>query len=139
MPNRNITRDWDWLYDYDRRDYDQNDSEYGFYDPYLYNRTDPRGERKDRQVRGRYTGYGPRNYRRSDAAILEDVNDRLTQHSWIDASDVNVGVDDGVVTLTGSVATRSDKRLAEDIADDVSGVWDVHNQLQLRNRQPGGR
>ncbi len=83
----------------------------------------------------RYSGYGPREYKRSDARILEDVNDRLTWHSMIDASDISVAVNYGIVTLTGSVDTRGDKRLAEDIADDVPGVWDVENRLIVRNKR----
>jgi hypothetical protein len=36
------------------------------------------------------------------------------------------------VTLTGTVNSRSDKRRAEDVADRVSGVTNVQNNLRLR-------
>jgi osmotically-inducible protein OsmY len=50
----------------------------------------------------------------------------------LDASDIDVMVAaDGVVTLQGTVPDRRSKRLAEHIADSVSGVRDVHNQLRL--------
>jgi hypothetical protein len=80
---------------------------------------------------GPYAGRGPRNYTRSNDRIREEVSDRLADHPWVDASQIDVGVDDGVVTLTGSVEDRTQKRMAEDIADSVSGVRDVNNQLRL--------
>jgi hypothetical protein len=36
-----------------------------------------------------------------------------------------------VVTLAGTVASRADKRLADDLAGDVPGVIDVDNRLRL--------
>ncbi len=44
---------------------------------------------------------------------------------------VNVDVKNGEVTLTGTVADRASKRLAEDLSDSVHGVRDVHNHLHL--------
>ncbi len=80
-----------------------------------------------------YFGRGPRGYRRSDERIREDISDRLTWHPAIDASDVEVGVENAEVTLTGVVEDRRAKRLAADIADEVMGVEDVHNQLKVRH------
>ena len=90
----------------------------------------------DRRRSGHY-GRGPRGYRRSDARIAEDVNDRLTDDWRLDASDVEVSVAEGEVTLTGTVRTRQDKRLAEDLADDVSGVRNVQNNLRIEPGDPG--
>jgi osmotically-inducible protein OsmY len=79
---------------------------------------------------GPHAGRGPRGYRRSDERIREDVNYRLTDDPDLDASDIEVSVNDGVVTLRGSVDSRWDKRRAEDIAESVSGVVDVDNKLR---------
>jgi osmotically-inducible protein OsmY len=87
--------------------------------------------RMDEMHSGSCVGRGPRNYKRSDERIREDVNDRLTDDYYLDASDIEVGVNDSVVTLTGRVDNRSDKRRAEDIAESVSGVTEVTNQLRL--------
>ncbi len=87
---------------------------------------------------GPYTGKGPRGYRRSDDRIREDVSEELMQHGWIDASDIEVMVAGGEVTLKGTVDDRSQKRLAEDVAESVSGVRDVHNELKLKHLQGGG-
>lgn len=80
-----------------------------------------------------YAGRGPKGYRRSDDRIREDVNDRLTWNAELDASDIEVRVIEGEVTLTGVVEDRGAKRLAEDLAEDVFGVEDVHNQLKVRH------
>lgn len=85
---------------------------------------------------GPFVGRGPRNYKRSDARILEDINERLTEHGMLDATDIEAEVNEGVVTLRGHVDTRHDKRLAEDIVDFVMGVKDVQNELRIRRLNP---
>ena len=87
-------------------------------------------------TRGPYEGRGPRGYRRSDERIFEDVCERFTEHGLLDPSDVEVNVRGGEVVLSGTVATRAEKRLAEDIADLVFGVVEVHNRLRVQ--PPGG-
>ncbi|HEU0115733.1 MAG TPA: BON domain-containing protein, partial [Thermomicrobiales bacterium] len=81
---------------------------------------------------GPYAGVGPKGYRRSDERIEDDVNARLTWSPDLDASDTTVSVANGEVTLSGSVDSRWQKRLAGNIADDVLGVRDVFNQIRLR-------
>ena len=78
----------------------------------------------------RYSGHGPRGYQRSDDRIKEDVCDRLTDDPWVDASEVEVTVRGGEVTLSGSVRDRHDKRRTEDIIESISGVREVHNNLR---------
>lgn len=78
-----------------------------------------------------HRGRGPRNYRRSDERILEEVVHRLTDDAHVDASDIEVSVKDREVTLSGTVATRFEKRRAEDIAEAVSGVTHVQNNLRM--------
>jgi len=82
--------------------------------------------------RGRHVGRGPKGWQRSDDRIREDINERLTDHPHVDASEIEVTVQAGEVTLTGTVEDRQAKRLAEDIAESVSGVRDVHNQIRLQ-------
>jgi hypothetical protein len=87
--------------------------------------------------RGQYTGRGPKGWQRSDERIREDINERLTDHPHIDATEIDVQVKSAEVTLTGTVDDRHTKRLAEEIAEYVSGVKDVHNQLRVQ-AQAGG-
>ena len=84
---------------------------------------------------GPHAGRGPRGYQRSDERIREDICDVLCQHGYVDASDIEVTVVNGEVTLVGSVRERQEKRIAEDAAEQVSGVREVHNQLRV---SPGG-
>jgi osmotically-inducible protein OsmY len=79
-----------------------------------------------------HRGRGPRGYRRSDARILEDVNERLTDDPRLDASGIEVAVDGGEVTLSGTVDSREAKHRAEDIVESVSGVAGVVNRLRPR-------
>jgi hypothetical protein len=85
---------------------------------------------------GPYAGLGPRGYRRSDERLREDVCDRLTEHGEVDARDMEVEVSAGEVTLSGTAPTRAQKRLAEDIADAVVGVVEVHNRLRVQRPMP---
>jgi len=78
------------------------------------------------------TGQGPKGYKRSDERIREDVCDRLG-HDWdVDATEVEVTVSNGEVTLTGTINDRAQKFRVEHIADSVSGVSEVHNQLRVK-------
>jgi osmotically-inducible protein OsmY len=83
---------------------------------------------------GTFAGRGPKNYKRSDERIEEDVCERLTENAELDASDITVQVEDGEVTLSGTVQHRYFKKLAESIVDSVSGVTDVHNQITISSR-----
>ncbi len=80
---------------------------------------------------GHYRGRGPRGYQRSDERIREDINDRLTDHIYLDAYEVDVSINEGEVVLSGKVNSRYDKRLVEDIAESVSGVRNVQNNLRI--------
>ena len=84
---------------------------------------------------GKFRGRGPKNYRRSDDRLREEVCDHLTDNEWLDASDVEVNVVAGEVILTGTVDSRYAKRLAENIAERVSGVSNVQNNLRVQGYQ----
>jgi hypothetical protein len=92
-------------------------------------------DRDERTARGSFVGRGPKNFRRSDDRIREDVCDRLTMHGEVDPSDVEVRVEDRVVTLLGTVDSRFERRLAAETAASVLGVVDVHDQLKVIDRR----
>ncbi|WP_407935841.1 BON domain-containing protein [Cupriavidus necator] len=77
---------------------------------------------------------GPRNYQRTDERILEDLCEQLTRNARLDLNEVEVRVDQGVVTLEGSVPERQQKYRIEDIADEVYGVQEVANHLRVPRR-----
>lgn len=120
---------------------DQSDSERGFWeragDEVRSWFGDEEAERRRQQdeMRSQYAGRGPKGYRRSDERIREDVNERLTGDYYLDAHDVDVSVNEGIVTLSGRVDNRRDKRRAENLAESVTGVTDVYNQLRIGNSE----
>jgi hypothetical protein len=69
---------------------------------------------------GPHAGRGPRGYTRSDERIREDVCDRLCEHGFVDASDVEVRVD---------------------LAEQISGVCPLHNELRVNDggQEAGGQ
>ena len=80
---------------------------------------------------GPHRGRGPKNGGRSDARIREDVCERLSDDRDIDASDISVDVENGVVTLAGNIAQRRLKHAAEELAARCAGVKDVDNRLKV--------
>jgi osmotically-inducible protein OsmY len=114
-------------------------SSYTALGPHTYRATSPAmHESETRANQGWFSGRGPRGYQRSDDRIREDVCDRLSDDPWVDASEVEVTVRAGEVTLAGNVRDRSDKRRVEDVIENVSGVREVHNNLRVgTNRDQG--
>ena len=82
-----------------------------------------------------HRGKGPKNYVRSDQRVFEDVCEALTQQDAVDASEINVTVEKGVVTLDGSVASAQMKELAEEAIMDLPGVKSVRNTLRAMNKE----
>jgi hypothetical protein len=87
---------------------------------------------------GRHSGKGPKGYKRSDDRIQEEVCEMLERHPLVDASSIEVTVKDGLVTLSGSVEDRNQKRLAEIAVENCRGVKDVQNRLSFGQTQNGG-
>jgi osmotically-inducible protein OsmY len=82
-----------------------------------------------------FRGRGPKGYQRSDDRLLEEINERLTHDDDIDAHEISVSVEKGEVTLSGTVNSRDEKRRADDIAEDVSGVQHVQNNLRVKRQE----
>lgn len=80
-------------------------------------------------------GRGPRGYRRSDDMIKDDVSESLYRHSEVDASQIEVFVKDGFVTLKGTVESRAQKKNAEAAIENLSGIEDIYNELFIRSEK----
>jgi osmotically-inducible protein OsmY len=70
--------------------------------------------------------------RKTDTQIHRDVLEELTWDSRVDETEVGVEVDQGVVTLTGTVPSWAKRMAAEEAAHRVSGVLDVANDIQVK-------
>jgi len=73
---------------------------------------------------------------KSDSDIKRDVEEELRLDPDIDATDIGVSVNNGVVALTGFVKSYTEKFEAEAAAKRVAGVLGLANDLEVR--LPGG-
>lgn len=79
-----------------------------------------------------------RRFVRSDDEIRQDVLDDVFLHVlWIDASQVDVSVTDGIVTLSGTVDQRSTAEIAERLVHRLDGIVDVVSALSYRTDDGG--
>jgi CBS domain-containing protein len=67
---------------------------------------------------------------RSDKEIIDEIKGYvLAKVLWIEPSKVEVGCEDGNVTLRGRLETRSDANLLVELASRLDGVASVHDDL----------
>jgi len=84
---------------------------------------------------GGHRGKGPMNFAYSDEKLRERICEMLADHDLIDPSNVDIQVKSGEVTITGTIEDRHQKRLIEDMVDNVPGVQDIHMSVKVdRNR-----
>jgi hyperosmotically inducible periplasmic protein len=67
----------------------------------------------------------------SDEALMGAIKGQLAGTSGVSAMNIDVDVNDGVVTLSGTVKTAEARAKAESIAKGVDGVKSVHNELKV--------
>lgn len=68
----------------------------------------------------------------NDSSLRQDIIDELDFEPSVDASHVGVAVSDGVVTLSGHVATYAEKVRIEDIVWQVRGVRAIAEEIEVR-------
>jgi len=74
----------------------------------------------------------------SDAKIRQDILDELEFEPSIDANDIGVAVENGVVTLTGYVPTYPQKLAVEHAGARIKGVKAIAEEIQVRYHQGAG-
>jgi osmotically-inducible protein OsmY len=94
--------------------------------------------RRRRNDDASHRGKGPKNFKRTDDRIKELINDSLTDDWQIDASDIEVNVQNGEVILSGYVNDRAQKRKAENLVENVSGVTQIENRIKINRPAPQG-
>jgi hypothetical protein len=82
-------------------------------------------------LHGPFTGRGPKGYKRSDQQIVEEACQRLERDGEVDASEIEVTAEDGVIRLRGTVDDRQTKRRAEQCVESIYGARDVMNELRV--------
>ncbi|KCV29717.1 BON domain protein [Bordetella bronchiseptica 00-P-2730] len=74
-----------------------------------------------------------------DTELRDAVERALDYEPSIDAADIGVAAENGVVTLTGHVATYAQKFAAERVVQGVNGVRGIAQEIEVRDgaaRQP---
>lgn len=84
----------------------------------LFSMLDPAGE--------------PEPDRRPDARIQEELSQRLSSDAALERAAIDIAVYGSDVTLSGTVGSRRDKKRAGDIAEAVTGVEHVRNDLRVQ-------
>lgn len=75
-----------------------------------------------------------------DAALMSKIKSALAQTKRLHGYSIGVECKEGMVALIGEVPTEIDKQLATELAQEVVGVKEVNNQLQITPEatpQPG--
>lgn len=68
-------------------------------------------------------------FARADGAILDEIQGHVMRKLWIDRNLVRVLCEDGNVTLSGNLETRSDADLLVELTQRLDGVVSVENRL----------
>ena len=67
-----------------------------------------------------------------DTELRQHVIDELNFEPSIDAANVGVAVEDGIVTLTGHVASYAEKIIAERAVQRIKGVRGIAQEIEVR-------
>lgn len=80
-----------------------------------------------------YYGKGPKGWKLGDEKLREKVCECLLQSHEVDASEMDVKVEESCVYLTGFISSKGMQRVAEDLIYSIPGVEDVFTQLKIKN------
>ena len=137
-PDQYTERDWDERFNTGRLNHDPEDF---FYENPVH-RGSPDGKDYLRESQENhphrdsfYAGRGPKNFQRSDERIKDEVCESLTHHPEVDADAIEVEVQSGEVTLSGTVSSRHMKYMAEDCAERCMGVKEIHNHIRVKKEE----
>lgn len=107
--------------------YGQGQGQFGPYGQNAFSQQQQQMQQMQRRI-----ARGPKGYKRSDERIKEDVCDQLAHCDDLDPSEIEVSVTNADVTLSGTIPERHMKYMAEQIAERVSGVNEIHNQMRVK-------
>ncbi|WP_423067773.1 BON domain-containing protein [Devosia sp. CN2-171] len=68
----------------------------------------------------------------NDSALRQDILDELEFEPSIDANDIGVAVEDGIVTLTGHVSSYSQREAVARAVSHVKGVRAIAQEIEVR-------
>ncbi len=83
-----------------------------------------------------YTGSSQTDQETSDTRIKQIINIHLLNHEHINVRDIDVSVNDGEVTLTGTAEDEHIKRIVEETVASIPGVAKIYNQIEVKPSDP---
>ncbi len=96
-----------------------------------HGRAAPRGSIGQQPAPQTVRASGERPTMKTDIQVQQDVLREFKWDSRVEETDVRVEVEDGVVTLTGSVNSYAKRMAAQEAAHRVAGVLDVANDIEV--------
>lgn len=70
----------------------------------------------------------------NDLTLRQDIQDELEFEPSIDAADIGVAVEDGIVTLTGHVTTYAEMKTVEEAVRRIKGVRGIARDIEVRTQ-----
>jgi hypothetical protein len=103
---------------------------------FIYSGEQTWGEEQFKAERREEQGERPRGgsrpvRRRPDESLAREIHEVLTNDPELDATEIEVQVEGGAVTLIGTVDSPDAKLLAEELTESFPGVREVHNRLTI--------
>ena len=89
-------------------------------------------EEEEWQVPSDMDGLGPRTFEVTEDTVLKEVHRKLAEENLLERANISVHVDEGEVTLNGSVPSHAAMQMAEDAAASIEGVFSVTNRLHVQ-------
>jgi osmotically-inducible protein OsmY len=89
-------------------------------------------EARDRAAAGVHDAVNSAEDAVSTMTLTTKIKAKMTLDDVVKASDIDVDVDGGIVTLTGDVESKDEQRRAVRIATETSGVTRVVNHIRVR-------
>lgn len=107
---------------------------FGFPGEHTWGEEQYTAERREEQGR-RQSARAKRGRRRPDESLAQEIHEILTKDPELDATEIEVEVEGGAVTLTGEVHDPDARLLAEELVESLPGVREVHNRLRVERRE----
>ena len=88
--------------------------------------------RPDNRAKGYLFNKNNHGYMKNNETLQKDVQDAIKWEPLLHAAEIGVIVNDGIVTLTGTVDSYAKKKEAEDAAKKIAGVKAVVNDIKVK-------
>jgi osmotically-inducible protein OsmY len=71
----------------------------------------------------------------SDEELFDEINRRLSLHEGIDLTEISLQIQDGVVTLKGTVDSQRTRQIIQDITSRLGSLREIHNEILVEEGQ----